>query len=108
MASSLITAVSPAGLESDRCRALVLTGFGATGGRVFTDDDLIITSLSHSYHTALYTYYINPHGMILMVRYLDMAANILTHLALLILLTTSIKLYCIAMALTVEPVDVDT
>ena len=47
-----MVAVSPAGLESDRCRALVLTGLGATGGRVFTDDDLIITSSYITYRYA--------------------------------------------------------
>ena len=35
------------GLECDRCNILVLTGLGAIGGPVFTEDDLIITSLLH-------------------------------------------------------------
>jgi len=34
------------GLDCDRCNVLVLTGLGATGGPIFTDDDLIITSQS--------------------------------------------------------------
>ena len=38
--------MTAASLEFDRCSVLVLTGLGATGGPVLTDDDLIITSQS--------------------------------------------------------------
>ena len=40
--SAEIAAASLIGLECDRFNILVLTGLGATGGRVFTEDDLMI------------------------------------------------------------------
>ena len=46
LVSSLMIVLSLAGLDSDRFSGLVLTGLGAVGGPLLTDDDLIITSLT--------------------------------------------------------------